>query len=353
MLAALLALVLSGASAAVAARDFDPSRFVPLAMTVLKVEALNPDGRLNVGTAITVAPGVVVTSCHVTRNATSVRVVKRAGQWPVTAQYADAEHDLCFLAVPTWPGKPVTFAPEHSLRLYQPVVAMGFTRGVDMSLTAGEITGLHEHDGGRIIQATSSFSSGASGGALLDPNGRLLGVLTFRLKGNTDHFFSVPASWIAVQLPVAPDRYQPIEPAPGQRAFWEEDSCCLPFFMRVGSLLAQEKWADLLRLAEQWIFTAPDDADAWFTKGMAQARLQHAGDALPSLTRATELAPRHADAWYELGAASLEVKDIAGAGRARDMLAEMHSDLAPKLARMLPDTATDRQGTHMDKEGFR
>lgn len=341
MLAALLGLALLGASFAASAQAFDPSRFIPLSVTVLRIEARGVNGRLNVGTAITVAPGVVVTNCHVTRDATSIRVAKRAGQWQATGQYADAEHDLCFLTVPAWRGMPVTFADGEPLHLYQPVVAMGFTRGVDMSVTGGEITGLHGHDGGHIIQSTSSFSSGASGGALLDSQGRLIGVLTFRLKGNRDHYFSIPAVWVAGHLPISADSFRPIGPLPQLRAFWEGDSCCLPYFMRVASLESQAKWPDLLHMAEEWLAADPGDADAWFAKGMAQARMRQAADAVNALTRSTELAPRHANAWFELGAATLQHRDVTGARRALAALTDLNSELAAELARSISETRSE------------
>ena len=332
MLAALLASVLSVAAGAAGAQAFNPASLIPLAMTVLKVEAPGADGRLNVGTGITVAPGVVVTNCHVTRDAISIRVVKRAAVWRAIGQYADVKHDLCFLAVPAWRGTPVTFAEPGSLHLYQRVVAMGFTGGADMSLSRGEITGLHLHDGGWVIQSTSSFTSGASGGALLDEQGRLLGVLTFRLRGNISHYFSIPASWVVARLPVSSDWFQPVGPLMDARAFWEGDRCCTPYFMRVGDLQSGSRWKELLGVADEWLAADPGDADAWFAKGLAQARLGQSRAALATLARTTELAPQHANAWFELGAASIEVRDMAGAGRARDALAGLGSDLAGKLS---------------------
>ena len=334
-LAGLLALSQFMAGTATGAERFDPARYIPLAMTVLKVEAPSLGGRMNVGTAITVAPGVVVTNCHVTRDATSIRVVKKAGQWPAVGQFADLDHDLCFLAVPAWRGTPVMFADPASLHLYQDVVAMGFTRGAEMSLSPGEITGLHRHDGGRIIQSTTSFSSGASGGALLDAWGRLVGVLTFRLRGNIEHYFSIPAAWILTSLPLTSDRFQPIGPLAQGKAFWERDSCCTPYFMRASSMRSRSQWADLLALSEEWLRADPDDADAWFARGLAQSRLQQSREAMSALARATELAPNHADAWFELGIASLEARDAAAAERARDALAGMGSKLAGKLQHMM------------------
>jgi hypothetical protein len=330
MRATLWAVAFSCWSVAVAAQDFAPTRFIPLSVSLLRVEAPTEGGRVKVGTAVTVAPGVVVTNCHVTRDAVSVRVAKRAGRWPVEGQFADAEHDLCFLSVPTWPGSPVLLGDPGSIRIYQPVVAMGYTRGADVSMSPGEITGLHGFEGGRIIQSTSSFSSGASGGALLDAEGRLVGVLTFRLRGNIDHYFSVPASWVAAHLPIAPGQFRPVGMLTG-RAFWEAGPCCIPYFMRMSDLQTHAKWPELLLLAEDWITADPLDADAWFARGIAQARLRHSRDAAEALERTVSLAPRKAEAWFELGATAMETGNAEGVKRALDALGGLDGSLAQKL----------------------
>jgi len=333
MRAVVVASALTFWSVAAHAQVFEPARYLSLAVTVLRVEAPTGTGELKVGTGITVAPGVVVTNCHVTRGAISVRVAKRGGLWPADGQFADAEHDLCFLSVPSWPGRPVRFAEEGALRLYQPVVAMGFTGGADVSMTPGEITGLHGHDGGRIIQTTSRFTSGASGGALLDVEGGLIGVLTFRLRGNIDHYFSVPASWVIGRLPITADQFRPIRSSEG-RAFWEADPCCMPYFMREGALRAQEKWPELLRLADDWIAADPADADAWLARGVAYARLRQPRDAAGALERTVSLAPRNAAAWYELGAAGVETADADSVSKAAAALAGLDVGLAQKLTEM-------------------
>lgn len=317
------------------AQSLDPARFIPLALTVLKVEAATANGRMNVGTAITVAPGVAVTNCHVTRAAISVRLVKHFTGWPAIGQYVDAEHDLCFLSAPSWRGQPVTFADRDGPRLYQQVVAMGFTGGASVSVSHGEITGLHRHQGEPIIQSTSSFTSGASGGALLDDGGRLLGVLTFRLRGNRQHYFSVPAAWVAASLPIAADRFEPIGTPVTRRSFWEADPCCVPYFMRVDAFQSRAQWPELLQLAKEWSGADPDDADAWYARGVAQARLGELREAAADLAHATLLAPRHTGALFELGAAKLEAGDPVQAGFAQAALADLGSPLAEQLAALI------------------
>jgi hypothetical protein len=319
-----------GLPASAPAEAVDVARFIPLVAAVLKVEAPTHDGRVNVGTAITVAEGVVVTNCHVTRNATSVRLLKGGGSWPVAGQVSDWNHDLCFLSVPNWRGAPVDLGPSAP-DLYTPVVAAGFTRGAGLSMSPGEVTGLHGYEGERIIQSTSRFSSGASGGALLDDSGRLVGVLTFRLRGNRDHFFSVPAAWVRKRLPIAEGLFEPIGAGKGGRAFWE-GGCCVPYFMQVDQLRSQARWPELLALAEAWIAYDEKDADAWHASGVAQARLGRTEQAVAALERAVALAPRHAQAWYEMGIAGAARGDDVTARRAREALVELGSELADRLA---------------------
>lgn len=323
------------------AQSVDVARFIPLIAAVLKVEAPTRDGRVNVGTAVTVATGVVVTNCHVTRDATSVRLLKGGGRWSVAGQLADWNHDLCFLSVPGWPGAPLQLESAPPA-LYAPVVAAGFTRGAGLSMSPGEVTGLHGYEGERIIQSTSRFSSGASGGALLDRDGRLLGVLTFRLRGNREHFFSVPSAWVRNRLPIADNLFEPVGRG-GGHAFWE-GGCCVPYFMQVDELRSQGRWPELLELAERWIAYDSQDADGWYARGVAQARLGRPDDAVAAFERATAISPRHAEAWYEMGVAGASRGDDRTTRRAREALAGLGSELADRLLAGLGQGQRDEAG---------
>jgi S1-C subfamily serine protease len=41
-----------------------------------------------------------------------------------------------------------------------------------------------------VIQTSTAFTSGASGGGLFDEDGRLVGILTYRLRGASGYYFS-------------------------------------------------------------------------------------------------------------------------------------------------------------------
>src|SRR5215467_6320403 len=83
-----------------ATEPLQPATFVSVSASVVRVEAEGERGGLSVGSGVTVAPSIVVTNCHVTRNATAIRVAGAGSTWPVTEQYADGTQDLCFLHAP-------------------------------------------------------------------------------------------------------------------------------------------------------------------------------------------------------------------------------------------------------------
>src|ERR1700741_4839373 len=67
-----------------------------LSHSIGRVEARLDDGRVGVGSAITVAQGILVTNCHVTGRAVSVKVIGGGMPWTASEQVADVVHDICF-----------------------------------------------------------------------------------------------------------------------------------------------------------------------------------------------------------------------------------------------------------------
>jgi len=209
------------------AQVLQPAAFISLRSSVVRVEAEGERGRLFIGSGVTVAPGVVVTNCHVTRNATTVRIAGSGSLWEVNGQYADGNHDLCFLRAPTWRGNPVALSERDSPQLGEAVAAIGFTGGTRMSLRFGNVSGLHFLDGGRVIESDAAFTSGASGGGLFDASGALVGLLTFRSRGELGSYYSVPVRWIRERLP-RDDQWAEVLPLHADTPFWQRYTETLP-----------------------------------------------------------------------------------------------------------------------------
>ena len=245
ILGALLALL---AARATPAESPSPATFVPLSGSVVRVEVERAHGGLSLGTAVTIAPSVVVTNCHVTRDATAARIAGSGMLWEVSAQVADAQHDVCFLRVPAWHGKPVVLGATDSLRLGQQVVALGFTGGAGIALTSGRVLALHSLDATYVVESDTAFTSGASGGGLFDTTGELVGLLTFRLRGSSGTFYSLPVKWIRDDMP-SENQWTELAPRPGERAFWQAETAALPYFLQAPPLDADGQWGALLELS--------------------------------------------------------------------------------------------------------
>jgi hypothetical protein len=313
-----------------AAQVLQPATFVAVSASVVRVEAGGEQGRLSIGSGVTVAPSIVVTNCHVTRDAATIRIAGGGSVWVVTGQYADGVHDLCFLRAPTWSGQPARLGERESLQVGQAVAAIGFTGGTGKTFRFGRVQALHSLDGGRVIASDTAFASGASGGGLFDASGRLVGLLTFRMRGSSGSYYSLPVRWIRDRLP-AEGQWTDIHPLHDAMAFWQRDVETLPYFMRAAPLYAEGRWAELIELTERWSAADPRDAEPLRFRGEAMRKLDRPEAAVSAYTEAVALGPDVPSAWYGLALAYAAIGNSAASERAGSRLADLDRDLAAKL----------------------
>jgi serine protease Do len=328
----LLALLALAAAAVADADDLDRTRIMPLAHSVLKVEVIKESGGYSLGTGVSVAPGKFVTNCHVTREAKKVAVVRGGVRWPAVAELSDQEYDLCVLDVPDLKEvAPVPLANARDLKMGQVVAAMGFTGGVGLQVHSGLISGLHRLNGSNVIQTTTAFTSGASGGALFDGQGRLVGILTFRLRGTNAYYFSAPIDWIVTRIANA-DSYREIAPLSGGDAFWARPLDSLPYFMQATSLEADGKWDELVKLTEKWSDAEDSNAEPWFVRGHAYTKLDRREGAVKAYRKAVSLSPEFGQAWFNLGVAYFGLGERDEVQRVLAVLRGLDRDLADELS---------------------
>lgn len=332
-----IALAFVACAGVAAAQDIDRVRAIVLAGSVLKVEAVDGEGRLSLGTAVTVGRGTFVTNCHVTRRAERVVLVRDGARWPVDRERADLYLDLCLLRVAALADiPPVPLAKARSLQAGQPVAAAGYSGGMGMQLHAGVVRALHELGGSKVIQTTTAFTSGASGGALLDTNGQLVGILTFRLRGAAGYYFAAPVDWIADHVEEA-SGFVPVAPLTGEPAFWAQPAASLPLFMQAASMEHDGRWGDLLELASRWTRADPGNAEPQFMRGSS---LAHQGEwirAIDAFREAVALDPHYARAWLDLGKAYLRTGAPAHARRIVGVLRGLDLPSADELERAMPE----------------
>lgn len=132
--------------------------------------------------------GHILTNAHVVDGATSLTVVLSNGrQVPGQVVGADADSDT---AVVKMEGGPYAFADlgtTAGLKVGQEAIAMGSPLGLSggPSVTVGVVSALHRNVSTRtgrtlvdMVQTDAPIAPGSSGGALLDANGRVIGITT-------------------------------------------------------------------------------------------------------------------------------------------------------------------------------
>jgi len=318
-----------------------PSAFLPVAASVVRVEASRQQQGNSIGSGVVVAPSIVVTNCHVTRDATAIRISASGQLFEVTGQHADGAHDVCFLHVPGWQGKVATLAVENDPRLGDPVAAIGFTGGTGRSLHFGRVRALHLFEGARIVQSDAAFTSGASGGGLFDRDGRLVGLLTFRSRESATGFYALPVQWIRDRMP-GDNAWSDIHPLPDAAPFWQRDIVTQPYFMRAASLGAQQRWPELIELTAAWARSDPGDAEPFRVRGGALRALDLGESAVQAFNEALRLEPDNPLTWYGLALAYASIGETAAAEHAQSVTAHLDRDLATALRDEIASLATAR-----------
>lgn len=141
-----------------------------------------PPGSAPEGSAVAVLPGgYLATALHVVERAEAITVRLADGRrYPAEYVAGDEASDLALLRVPV--DLPV-LAPAPEPALGAPVCAVGNAFGLDLSVTCGVVSATRRSGVGfnaveDFIQTDASVNPGASGGALVDADGRLVGLLS-------------------------------------------------------------------------------------------------------------------------------------------------------------------------------
>jgi formylglycine-generating enzyme len=158
------------------------------------------------GTGVIVtSDGYVATNQHVIEKAERLIVRLSGGQIfrDVTIAYENEKKDIAILYVRGLRQTPASFGDSDRLQIGQSVLAIGNPEGFGNTLSNGIISGIRDLDDFRMIQTTVPISSGSSGGALLDMDGRLIGLTTLMSRGAQNLNFAVPINAVRSAIPQA------------------------------------------------------------------------------------------------------------------------------------------------------
>jgi serine protease Do len=259
-----------------------------LGAAVFKLRALDRTGKVKNGSAVLIAPGKLLTACHVTRDAESIHLYRGHAKVTAKSAFVDIEHDLCVLSAPDLlEGVPAEIAMPGNLRVGDEVFAVGYSRGGTLALSKGRLKALHRYGAVRVLQISAPFDNGQSGGALFDSTGRLVGITAFKTLSGGDFHFALAFDGVYEEL-LTREAAVPYN-ASQKTAFWERARHAQPLFLRAASLEAERDWKALLNVALEWTASDNTNSASWLALWRALSSLKRERDADLALSRAVAL----------------------------------------------------------------
>lgn len=165
---------------------------------VVVIKGLTADGGSVTGSGFVVdSSGTIVTNFHVIDGLKAAAVKVSSGDVydQVRVRAFDKRKDLAVLQIPAFGLPALPLANSDEIQPGQPVVLIGNPKGLEASIATGIISGIREWNGFRVIQHDAASNPGNSGGPLLDAQGRVIGVLSFKLEETEGLNFAVPANY--------------------------------------------------------------------------------------------------------------------------------------------------------------
>ncbi len=150
-----------------------------------------PAGAVPEGSGVALRPGVVATAWHVVEPADRIEVRFADGRvLPARLIARDAASDIALLGVD---AELVPFVLVDDPALADPVCSIGNAFGLGLSVTCGVVSATQVSNAGfnaveDFIQTDAAINPGMSGGALVDRQGRLIGMTSaiFASEGDTN-----------------------------------------------------------------------------------------------------------------------------------------------------------------------
>lgn len=361
-----------------------PEVFAHFGPAVAVLESYDGQGkRLGSYSATVIEPETLVTVCDALEMAAEVKVSSKSGTFGTKVIARDRERNLCLLSAPGLSELAIPFRP-HPMPVGSRTFAISNALALGVGISEGIVSGIRSFPTGDYIQFTAPISPGSEGGALVDEDGRLLGIIDYRRRDGQNVNFASTAGWIeevksraaasaaklqrfdraialvkegqwadlkalstawSAEEPDALDSWRFVIAAArglgdaenelrGWKALYKIDSSSTATGIGLGwALLAQGKGQETLDLARRLSAGHPEDAASWLLLGRAHHLLGQTGDANAAYRRAVELDPWLLDAYQRLATLAQQSGDAKSAIAVWRRLSALKPDeLGPRLA---------------------
>lgn len=151
--------------------------------------------------------GVIVTSeCHLVTNYHIIEGISAAGArtyegtvYPLRIIGTDSRHDLALLQLVTDEAcDALDFEPASSVRVGTKVIALGSPAGFEFTVTEGIVSaiGRIDNSGTPVVQTDVPINPGNSGGPLLNIQGNIVGINTYKAAGFEGLGFAIQSDFV-------------------------------------------------------------------------------------------------------------------------------------------------------------
>jgi tetratricopeptide (TPR) repeat protein len=147
------------------------------------------------------------------------------------------------------------------------------------------------------MHISAATSPGCSSGALVDDQGRLVGLLSLQSVERQNFTFALPVEWISELS----NRTQPVPIG--------ADKGELDGLNRAMVLEEKADWQALLKLSQQQVKRDPANAAAWYSVGAASAHLKQYSQAVQAYREAIRNQAEYDEAWHKLDVAYANLKE--------------------------------------------
>ena len=180
---------------------FLPDNVQSVLRSVLIIQA---GGSIGSGVIIS-SDGWAITAGHVVSGLSEVAVQMQSGlELTATVVRVDTQQDVALIRLPGRGHPCLSIVIGDEPKIGTDLFAIGAPdgKGLAFSVTKGVISGLREWQGKRHIQTDAALNPGNSGGPLLSPDGRIVGIVSWKIvaPGFEGLAFGVPIQALADRL---------------------------------------------------------------------------------------------------------------------------------------------------------
>lgn len=173
----------------------DPAELVRrVSPAVVSIQGRTEAGQVLGSGFILSADGKIATNLHVVKELLSAIVRLPSGESfdHCSVLAADEARDLAIIQISAHALPTLALGSTNTAKIGSRVAVIGNPEGLEGSVTAGILSGIRDYGGRKVLQTDAAVNPGNSGGPLIDAKGRVIGVVSFKLRSAEGLNFAVP-----------------------------------------------------------------------------------------------------------------------------------------------------------------